>query len=418
MAQQTAQRPQTGVHHEQAAHLLRRSSLAVQAEQVDAMAALVEDSWDAAVESVLRSANKVRAQPFRPPTPSDDAEEEIITWWISQLTGPANGLNERMAWFWHGVLTTSIESVDVELIGPQLEVLHTNALGNFRELLHQFVRGGALLQYLNGDGSQAFNPNENLARELMELFTVGRGNYSQDDVRVAARALAGWYVEDGIVGFDREAAFNAPAIFRGTQADWDTQSIVDALCDDPLTAINISGKVWADLVGTSQTERQQNELGRWWHEQGLDIASLVEHILRSTEFREAVHSRPRSAFEWWAATTAATGIGLVDLWDLVLLGQTPYRPPNVGGWPGGQRWLTPGSMLNRASFVFGIDDFEGLLERATTTQDILRQCSLLNVSESTYAAFDRADEHQDLDPESLARLRWRIALSCPEFNIQ
>lgn len=397
-----------------AAHLLRRSCIGLHSDRVSELAVM---SWDDAISDVVRTAKADATEYKRAGSPpAFEGSDEAISWWLEMLLRPESGLLDRMNWFWHGVLTTSVDKADSELIGPQIHLLRSHSLGNFRDMLHGFVVDGALLQYLDGNRSQAFNPNENLARELMELFTIGRGNYSQDDVRVGARALAGWYVEDGDVHFDTASAFNAPALFRGAQDDWDTPSLVDALCDDPLTAIHISNRLWAELVGTDRTQTEIDKLGNWWHDQNLEITPLVEKILRSNEFANARYNRPKTGFEWWATMITATGSDPTQLWDLMTLGQMPYRPPNVGGWPGGDRWLSPGSMLGRASIAFNLDDLLAGTDQPWPTRDVLDRCGISDASTETAQILDAAGSGYDLAPEERRVLRWRIALCTPEFN--
>ncbi len=393
-----------------AAHLLRRTSVGVHPERISRLANL---SWDDAISDVLAEAQARRDE--LEPVPEFESDDAPVIWWVRQLLGDSNGLLDRMSWFWHTVLTTSIDKVDARLIGPQVRLFQARGLSNFRHLLHGFVTDGALLQYLDGAGSEAFNPNENLGRELMELFTLGRGHYSQDDVRVAARALAGWSVDDesGEVVFNPESSFNAPALFRGEQADWNTEGVVDALCDDPLTAINISGKLWDHIVGTPREQSEIEELGNWWYQQDLEIIPLLERILRSENFANAQFSRPKSGFEWWASMITATNTEWDNLWSLRYLGQAPYLPPNVGGWPGGDRWLGPGSMLGRLSAAFGL---EQVGSGPWPTEAVLERCGLFDVSANTKAVLEGVGQNQDLQPQDRRLLRWRVVLTCPEFN--
>ena len=393
----------------QAAHLVRRTSVGVHPERI---ARLGSRSWDDAISEVLTEARE-RSNNLQP-VPEFEEYDGAVVWWVKQLLDKENGLLDRMSWFWHTVLTTSGEKAEPKLLGPQINLFRSKGIGNFRDLLQSFVIDGALLQYLDGAGSEAFNPNENLGRELMELFTLGRGHYSQDDVRVAARALAGWDVDENLkVIFRPESSFNAPALFRGVQADWTTELIVDALCDDPLTAINISNKLWDHLVGTTRDQSEVDKLGLWWHEQDLEILPLVERILRSDEFAEAHYSRPKSGFEWWASMITATGREWEDLWPLQYLGQMPYLPPNVGGWPGGDRWLGPGSLLSRLSVAFGLDSIGS---GPWPTEAVLEQCGLYDISTNSVAVLDGVGQNYDLEAQDRRILRWRVALTCPEFN--
>ena len=141
------------------------------------------------------------------PLPSDPEEgigeddyDALLNGWIRQLRHPEAALHERLTWFWHGHLTTSTDKASfVPALWRQQRLLRRHALGNFRDLLRDITTDAAMLVYLDGDGSVADAPNENFSRELMELFTLGRGSYGEADVRAGARALAGWSVdtEDG-----------------------------------------------------------------------------------------------------------------------------------------------------------------------------------------------------------------------------
>lgn len=353
----------------------------------------------------------------------DDLNNEDVTaWWLDQMTRPDSGLVDRMAWFWHGHLTTNAGKVDdAHLVADQLDTLRSGGLGNFRTLLHDVITGGAMLRYLDANWSEASNPNENLARELMELFTLGRGNYSEDDVRAGARALAGWVVEaeaeDGptIVRWHRDRAFVAPLIFLGEQASWDTAMVIDRLCDDPLTAEFVASRVWDHLIRRPLSPAGKRALGSWWAGKDLEIRPLVERICADDAFADSIGAGVRSPIEWWCATATATGNTQADSWSLQHLGQYPYAPPNVGGWPGGERWLSPGSMLGRAWFVHGFEPSE--LGLASDTDTILDRCSLFAVDPSTREAIESVGSIPDIDDAGLTSARWRLALSSPEFQL-
>lgn len=390
-------------------HLLRRAALAPHPRQVERLSAL---SWDDAVDALLAESVKTVTPP------KTDEWDSLATWWLEQMLAPDGAVAERMTWFWHTHLTTNAYKVDAELLPAQLEVLRANALGNFRELLHEFVTDGALLQYLDASGSLASNPNENLGRELMELFTVGRGHYTQEDVRAASRALAGWVVDDDGVRLERANAFQAPLIFMGEQANWDTTSVVDRLCDHPATAVNVAAKLWSDLTGSSLAPDSADELGAWWQGQDLEIQPLIGRILRSDNFFDARYTRPRSGLEWWLAVRTALDAGVGEgIWPLENLGQMPYLPPNVAGWPTDNRWLSGGSLLARAANLWNIDYTSLVGDVPADTDTILDRCGLYEVSQATVDALTIVDSEPDLSDEGKLHLRWRLALSCPEFNV-
>ncbi len=379
----------------------------------DRVADLADRSWDDAIDRVLSVGD---FDPEDDGAPATDDWGDTATWWIARMTESGTGLRDRMAWFWHGLLTTNAYKVsENSLLAEQLDHFRAEGLGNFRTLLHGYVTGGALLDYLDASWSIASNPNENLARELMELFTVGRGHYDENDVRAAARALAGWVVEDGEVDFRRENAFVAPLIYLGEQAEWDTAMVVDRLCDHPATARRLAARLWGHLVGTTLDDNAADELGSWWQGEDLEIRPLVERILRDPAFAASSHSRPRSGLEWYCGVKAAIGFG-DEFWYLESLGQMPYLPPNVAGWPSGDRWLSPGSLLARTSFLHSVDLREGL-GSATSIAEVLDRCSIHEVSPETLAALDAVEQMPDIDAETIELVRWRLALSSPEFNL-
>lgn len=400
-----------------AAALLRRTCLAPSSARIDDLAGL---SWNDMVDRVLEiGALEASVDAAVPET---DEREDLLRWWIESMSAPETGIVDRLMWFWHGLLTTNVDSVgNTELIRRQMRLLRTHSVGNYRDLLQGFVVDGALLRFLDGDGSEASNPNENLGRELMELFTIGRGNYTQDDVRAAARALAGWFVDtsddhedDPVVGFDRRRSFVAPLVFLDEQSDWDTETIVDRLCDHPGTAINVVSRLWFELVGTTLADSDAVELGAWWQDHDLEILPLLERVLRSEAAERARYTRARSGLEWFVAAKAVAGFEFDNPWVLDTLGQMPYRPPTVAGWPRDDHWLRPGSLAHRAVLVgsIALDDVE-----AVSTDEVLSACGIESVSDQTRRALDLAGDAADLAPEHHAILRWRLALNAPEFHL-
>ncbi len=399
-----------------AAHVLRRATMAAHPDALEQ----VKDA-DAAVNWALD------AKPNTDEPPRGEWQD-TLKWWFDRMLSPDAGIHERMTWFWHTILTSSGDSARSDhQIGDQLQLLRTNALGNFRDLLQAFVVDGLLLGFLTANGSIASNPNENLARELMELFTLGPGepsqpNYSQDDVRGAARALAGWVIredpnEEGhaVVQFDRSNSFVAPLIFMGEQRNWDTASIVDRLCDHPATAQRIASILWTDLVGSPPPDPV--ELGMWWQDNDLEIRPLVGRVLSSSEFLIARLNRPRSGLEWWLAAHSGLDLAPSDYWALQGLEQVPYYPPNVGGWPRDTRWLSVGSLSERSQLTWSLIG-EERPPAHDTTRDITERLGLFTLSDSTLAALEQVDRAAgQLDPETAQLVRWRSTLCTPEFNL-
>jgi uncharacterized protein (DUF1800 family) len=392
--------------------LARRATMHLDEAQVDALAAL---PWADAVTMLLES--PVDTNVTGPLPESDD----VILWWTERMVASGAGIQDRMAFFWHNLLTTNRWATGYQqLVGPQLNLLRANALGNFRTLLHAFANDAALMRYLSLDASTAERPNENLARELMELFTTGIGHYSEQDVRAAALAMTGWRLDETTYApfLDQELANTEPVNFLGETKQWNLDSIVDRLCDHPATAARIAAKIWYHLVGTELSADRSGELGQWWQASKLEIKPLLNRIFNDPEFRAEHYRRPRSGFEYYLALQAVTGSKLKDLWIPRYLGQALYEPPNVAGWPSGERWLDADSLLRRSGLVFGLDigsKESGLM--GASVDEILDRCALSVVGDATINAIADAGAGRQLDEQSLAQLRWRIALTSPEFQL-
>lgn len=352
-------------------------------------------------------------------TPAEKSEE-TVTWWLRQIGAPGSGLHERMAFFWHSLIPTHRYSVGhQQLIATQLNMIRDNALGNYRNLLQGFVVDGAMIKYLDADSSTKDRTNENLARELMELFTTGIGHYTETDIRQAALAMTGWRVDRDTyaVYFDPERAHTEPVTFMGDTRQWDVASITDRLCDHPATAARISGRLWYHLTGKQLNPGAAGELGVWWQDQSLEIRPLVERILLSDDFWADHYARPRSGFEYFAAVQNILGLDPTKLWQARDLGQQLYEPPNVGGWPEGDRWLNPDSMLRRSQTMFSVDFREVSGGTTATLDEILARCGIYVISDETMAALTSYTDTNDVGEEGVVQLQWRIALSSPEFHL-
>ncbi len=392
--------------------LARRATLRADPELIGQLAGLGRSD---AVTQVLNG--PVSTEQATPAEKSD----ETVTWWIRQIGAPASGLHERMSFFWHSLLPTHRHSVNWhELIATQLNMIRANALGNYRDLLQGMVIDGAMIRYLDADSSTAKRPNENLARELMELFSTGLGHYTEDDVRQAALAMTGWRVDKDsyAVFFDPERAHREPVTFLGETKSWDVASITDRLCDHPATAARISSMLWYHLTGKRMDAAGKAELGYWWQGQNLEIKPLIERILNSEAFWADHYARPRSGFEYYAAAQNILGLDPTKLWQARNLGQLLYEPPNVGGWPTGERWLNPDSMLRRSEALFNVDFREISGGETATIEEILDRCGIYVVSDETMAALQAANNPDNIGPEGVVQLQWRIAMSSPEFQLQ
>ncbi len=428
-----------------AAQLVRRVDLSNNQELVAELAA---QSRGEAVDTLLAlplDEGKV-ANPIREKKDGDAANNNVtdrekqIVWWFKKIQTTENPLQERMAWFWQTFLTSHQQATSQQGIGDQLDIFRSQGLGNFRDILTAFMQDRTLIIYLNGDANTASKPNENLARELMELFSLGVGNYSEDDVRNGALGLAGWRkynddpgIPDGVdkegkpkiakdpqkagIRFEEKHAHKAPVKFLGETKVWDVVSIVNKVCDQPATHARVASLMFYHLGGKSLSSAEAKELGVWWAGQDLEIKPLVKKILTDPSLESTYYARPRSGFEYFCATVRATGRKLDTLksYEAKNVGQLPYEPPNVAGWPD-DRWLDPDSLLRRSNFINGFNKGNSTILAASTVDEILDRCGLYEISPTSQSVISSLTK-DGVGDEGLINLRWRVALSSPEFML-
>lgn len=404
---------------EQIAHLLRRTTFGPHPGRVDE---LVGTPVDEIIDQLLADEgftlgdDEVVSRDF-----ADEDWDTAVLWWVDRMRDPAAGLHERMTWYWHTHFTSSLDKSSQNTMWRQHHLLRRHALGNFRTLCKAVAVDGAMLEYLDGSYSSGEAPNENFARELMELFTLGSGNYTEDDIRAAARGFSGWAVdwETSEVEFDSERHYSRPLTFLGTRQRWDADELIDAILDHPACAGHVAGRIHRHLVGTEPSDDRRDEMASVFRDADYEIRPLVEHILRHPDFLESIRARPRQPVEWLIAMLGVTGnIDIdIDLWWLDLLGQTPMSPPNVAGWPDDERWLAASQMLLRTTRVVEMTLPESLFDEMPATVDaVLERCAIYDPTVATREALERAARAQP-EYEHGLELLLTLALTSPEFSL-
>jgi uncharacterized protein (DUF1800 family) len=312
-------------------------------------------------------------EPARPPAADDkDARKAyaqqlrtrsaaLTLWWLDRMVRAQQPLVERLTFSWHGHWATSIQKVrSPAMMLRQNQTLRSLGRGDFRELARAMVRDPALLVWLDGQKNKKGKPNENLARELMELFTLGVGHYSETDVREAARALTGWRV-------DRAHATAAPMprqhddgskTVLGVTGDLDDRSVVDLLTARPESAAFVATRLWARHgSATMRPDTLQRLVAAYGPER--DVTALLRALFLDPAFRADTSSLVASPVEYVVGVFRALHVpvprdgrpGRMLLGTLNALGQVPFRPPSVGGWPGGIAWLSTAATRERLTFA-------------------------------------------------------------------
>src|SRR5215469_6618300 len=209
----------------------------------------------------------------------------LAHWWADRMVATNRPLEEKMALFWHGHFATGEEKIrDYRKMEQQLALLHRLATGNFRELVVEVARGPAMLAYLAAAENVKGAPNENFAREVMELFTMGVGHYSEADIREAARAFTGWIDDDLAFKVDPAKHDDGVKTFLGRTGNFDGVDILNIILDQKVTANYIAGKIYRFFVRDDLSPALQERLGVILHDNGYQIAPLLHTIFLSKDF--------------------------------------------------------------------------------------------------------------------------------------
>lgn len=283
----------------------------------------------------------------------------LALWWLDRMAVSDHGLTERMTWFWHGHWATSIGKVEYALpMYLQNKTLRTNALGNFGTMSREMVLDGALQYWLDGGNNTLAAPNENLAREFMELFTLGVGRYLETDVKTVARALTGYRVvrSSGVVTFNTKSHDPATLTFLGTTGTYDAVKVSDYLVSRDDNAKFIAERIWYRFISDSQPLPDGNLIQSSFA--ARDISSAIKSAATSGPISDPQYSMVKSPLEWFIAVCRTLRITPSKLTKpeqalnfLDKLGQIPFVPPNVGGWPAGEAWLNAASAQYRLQFA-------------------------------------------------------------------
>lgn len=268
-------------------------------------------------------------------------------------------LQEKMALFWHGHYAVNESKVrDYRKLLKELELFHEMGTGNFRDLMVAVARDPAMLSFLDAGVNIKGAPNENFAREIMELFTMGVGNYTEGDIREAARAFTGWNY-DGLEFVVNEVDHdNDQKDFLGHTGNFDGIDIIDIIMEQPVTAEYMAGKMYHFFVRDSVDPELGDQLGSLFRNVNYDISLFLETLFLSKDFysEASVGTHIKSPVELAVSTYVKLGLsevpGVPDFNQTTsALGQALFRPPTVAGWAGGRSWITPGLLLERGNFA-------------------------------------------------------------------
>lgn len=286
------------------------------------------------------------------------AKEQLLalnSGWINQLSDPACRLREKMTLFWHDHFACRTRSPF--LAQQNNNVLREHALGSFRSLLNAVSKDPAMLQFLNNQQNRKGKPNENFARELMELFTLGKGEYAEADVKEAARAFTGWAFNplSGEFVFREKVHDDGIKTFLGMKGSLSGDDIINAILDRRTTSAFIVDKIYRYFVDDTSNRDVISSLAKKFYESDYSIEPLIKELLSSADFNSdrVRGNRIKSPVELLVGIMSQTGATFEQpggaLFIQRTLGQVLFYPPNVGGWPTGIAWIDSSSLAFRLS---------------------------------------------------------------------
>lgn len=401
-------------------HLLRRTTFG----------AMLADFEQAASEGYSKTVDRLletkTAPP--PPLPAQAARNGRLNvgalqqWWVDHMLRTPTPFAEQMTLFWHGHFTSDYRKVGLQTPFMYWQNLgwREMALGDLRSMLLRVTADPAMLRYLDLATSTGRNPNENYARELLELFTMGVGSYGEEDVRSASQALAGWTApnprsvdweapQQGT--FARARAYNGgPLTFLGRRDAYDTGKIVDRILGHQASALHLARKVVQQFVATRVDEPFVRRLAERFRSSRYDVKTLMREVLLSPEFLAGASYRAlvKSPVEFMVHALKA--LGAPQLSRLVVahapnMGHVLFDPPDVNGWPSNEAWVSSNNVMARVNFV---------------TAALAQLRSL--------PAGTQAPRHVDtvLGPQTARllseatddRTRWFLTLASPEFQLK
>jgi uncharacterized protein (DUF1800 family) len=365
---------------DEARHLLNRTSFAADLATIEAFSKLTRAQ---AVDQLLAwaAASKVAAPApawvnnFESPRRLRGASEverklaqreqfekgaELRGWWLTEMLTTASPLNEKMVLFWHNHFVSSLQKVrSPVLMYRQQLLLRKHAFGYFGDMLHAVSKDPAMVIYLDNASNRKGQPNENFAREVMELFTLGEGNYSEQDVKEAARAFTGWSLDIDSGEFLARPQLHDDGVktVLGKSGNFDGDAVLDILLAQPQTAEFVVAKLWREFVSPAPDPAEVKRIARMFRDNRYNITVALRALLLSDAFYAPQNRAAliKSPLELIVGTLRQFRFEAGDVLPFLVaarqLGQDMFAPPNVKGWPGGDAWINSATLLQRKQLL-------------------------------------------------------------------
>jgi hypothetical protein len=357
----------------------------------------------------------------------------VAYWWANRMLASPRPLEEKMALFWHGHFASNEGKVrDYRKLLQQVELFQRHGTGNFGKLLLAVAQDPAMLVFLDAGVNVKGASNENFAREIMELFTMGVGHYAEKDIREAARAFTGWNCVDTRFVVNKDQHDDTAKTFLGKSGNFDGGDIINIILEQRATADFIAAKIYRFFVREDLSEQLQAKIGSTLRDNHYEIAPVLETIFLSRDFYSpaSVGTAIKGPVELAISTYHKLGLtsvpGVPDFNQATAaLGQQLLSPPTVAGWNSGQSWVTPGLLLERANFArdvlfptisfippdrYGTPDIRSVADRLRRGMDITEatrpDAKTGDLAESNMAA----DRDEDFNTRYGSYRGWQMAI--------
>lgn len=315
-------------------------------------------------------------------------ELELKGWWVAEMANTESPFTEKMVLFWHNHFTSSLKKVKQPvLLYQQNQLFRNHALGNYKDLVHAISKDPAMLGYLDNFKSSKKSPNENFARELLELFTLGEGNYTELDIKEAARAFTGRSIDrkNGEYMFRKHMHDTGEKVFLGKKGQLDGKDIIDTIFQQSEVATLLVKKLWLEFISETPDQLEVQRLAEKFRANNFEVKPLMRELLMSKSFRDPSNYARliKSPLEYTLGTLRMLDIPVKDgravAFASAHLGQNIFDPPNVKGWPGGYEWITSSSLLTRQQLLERM--FRGNAAETTKSQKKLdRKLAMQKIS--------------------------------------
>jgi uncharacterized protein (DUF1800 family) len=357
----------------------------------------------------------------------------VTYWWANRMLTSDAPLQEKMALFWHGHFASNEDKVrDYRKLLNQLDLFQTKGMGSFRDLTVAVAQDPAMLCFLDARKNVKGAPNENFSREIMELFTMGVGNYSEKDVREAARAFTGWNYVDTKFVVDKDQHDNGAKTFLGKTGNFDGVEVIDIIMQQPVTANFVAGKLYRFFVREDLDPQLQAQLGDVLRKNNYKIAPFMETVFLSKDFYSdasmgaLIQSPVILAVSTYRKLGQTAVPGVPDFNTATgALGQRLLAPPTVAGWAQDRAWITPALLLERGNFARDVlfpdinflppDRYNGALDIKQVAERIRDGDDITTATSQAAGAMaaeanKKADRDEDFNTRYASYRGWQMAI--------